>query len=215
MIQLPTHLGSICFPAGGAGNHLRWLLFLDKKFIFKRLKSVQEKIDFIKDRIYPPERTWYNWLSFEYEFRIQLNGILTVGHFLKELSKIENSKTLVLYYSNLNEVFNQYYYINVNLNSQTMDQFKSYIKDSNNQCQQATQKNAQSLLADPILNDELDYNFYKQVVDFFELDDQYREAKIVHSLYKDARARAFRDFYNHFTSKEFHEYCDIQLNKNK
>jgi len=59
------------FVAGGGGNHIRWLLYPDK--IFHSIEDYDNKLDFIKAEIYNNDRSWDNWLEYEWNWRTELD----------------------------------------------------------------------------------------------------------------------------------------------
>jgi hypothetical protein len=208
---------SINFPWGAGGNHIRWLLFLDKQMVAPWNNGPQDipsKLNFIKNKIYPVTRTWNNWMQFEWNYRNDLNQQIQVKH---DIFNGENSDEKVLYltFNDINIPFNHYFHINLGLNCLTPAQFKTqlnvwidkfnFIKNKINEFD-----NKKFISIDVMYNNqELDYDFYKEIVDFFGFDDLYGSAKIVHDWYRQRKIQSAQEFYNYFVGDEFQEYLNV------
>jgi hypothetical protein len=53
------------------------------------------------------------------------------------------------------------------------------------------------LNAEILFDEVLDYNFYKSVIDFFKLDNNYNSAKIIHSEWYKGQKRSESEFVKH------------------
>jgi len=217
-------IGSIVFPMGGGGNHVRWLLFLDNKYPSNFCdNNVKSKLEYIQNNIYNQERTWYNWLGnppmgkdgFEWKFRHKLDETIYVGHTNYQWEETPRyAKELYLTFENIDWVFRHYYHINLGLNSATPEQFKKSLQNWQDEFKFLQNRihefpNKKILMAEKLYEKKLDYFLYKEIVDFFGFHDRYEDAKVVHDLYYQCRVRSAKDFYNYFTGSEFKEYLGI------
>jgi len=216
-------IGSITFPMGGAGNHLRWLLFLDNKYPSNFCDNTpKSKLEFIQNNVYNQKRTWYNWLGkpgsadagFEWQFRDILDETISVDHSNYRWEKNPDAKELYLTFDKIDWVFQHYFHINLGLNSTVPDQVKKRLhawldefKFLQNRIHEFPNKKI--LMAEKLYEKKLDYFLYKETIDFFEFTDLYEDATVVHDLYYQCRIRSAKDFYNYFTGPEFKEYLEI------
>jgi hypothetical protein len=107
----------VCAPVGGYGNHLRWLILLSKEFTFL---GVTDKINFLKGRIYPPGRTGYGWISKEYEYRTQLNGVINFSHHLMDIADPTTPNKIVALTIKPKYALRAYAKFNPNINDQSI-----------------------------------------------------------------------------------------------
>lgn len=209
--QLPI-IGELCFPWGGAGNHLRWLLFLDKRI--PNIYSKEDKLTFIKNKIYNEQRTWHNWLQFEWEYRPHLNYQIAVDHehWDWEQDPLWDKKTILfLKFQDPKLPLQHYFHLNLGMNSTTPEE---YIKSSMLWKDELLvisnsdrfQTNKLIIDADDIFDKTLSKKIYQSSIEFFNLSDNYEEACIVHDWYYQCRQHAAQDFYNYFTSSDFQQY---------
>ena len=68
---------------GGCGNHIRWLCLLDQTFDISSITK-KDKFDFILNEVYGKDRTWHNWLTYEWKWRELLNKIFYIANSLEE-----------------------------------------------------------------------------------------------------------------------------------
>jgi hypothetical protein len=212
--------GSINFPSGAAGNHLRWLLFLDQRFNNVVDMDTESKLAWIKQYIYPPERTWNNWLGFpdttvgyEWTWRPKLDDIVAITHnnFMWENTA---DKELYLTFTDPELPYLHYYHVNIGLNNSTPDQVRKYEQDWANEFKLIENRiqefpNKKIIYIDSLYDKVLKYELYKEVIDFFGFDDNFELAKQVHECYYQCRVKSARDFYEYFVKgEEFKKYLE-------
>lgn len=205
---------TLIFPCGCGGNHVRWLLFLDAKCKNSYGgNSIEEKFNFIKENVYRSERTWYNWLAVEWSYRTDIDNFINCVH--ENYAWEENpNKELYLVYKDHDLPLKHYYHINLGLNSANPQQTKinsnkwlEEIKILSNNIDNF--KNKKIVFADSIFNKVLPEELYEEIIYFFELDNHYEYAKMVHDVYYECRKRSAREFYEYFVNgNEFKEYAE-------
>jgi len=185
---------------GTAGNHIRWLMYFDKSF--DPMRSLDIKLKFIQLKVYPKERTWHNWLTFEWEFRRQYQTMLKIEHDLT----IDNpsDKSIYLRYNDYTKPMNHYRCLNPGLNGFDVEKFKSLYsthEDLLNGLQ--LNENKKIIIADIFWNDVLDKDTYTELIEFWNLENHYEYASRIHLLWCTARKRAYEDFCRSFNNDEF------------
>jgi len=200
----------INFVTGGGGNHIRWLLYPDK--IFQSLEDYDNKLDFIKAEIYNNDRSWDNWLIYEWEWRSILDPIIEMSHMTLPNDYDKHEKNIWLYFNDIEKVIKRYFHINLGSNSLSPDMIKYQSKqwDINNlHAEHESKVNPDKVLyleADFIFDKDLDRNKYNQIIQFFDLEDHYSTACEIQKLYYNCRMNAAHRFANYFTSLEFTDH---------
>jgi len=151
------------------------------------------KTKFIQEKIYHKHRTWSNWLITEWKYR---NSIKQLIDFCHSESELENPlfPTLILTIDP-DLAYRSYLKFNSYLNKQTVDEFKKSCVDTIEKNLSLEHKNQNTLVldADVLFQDTLDKDFYKKIIDFFELSNQYETANFIHNLWYQAHKRSEYD----------------------
>lgn len=205
-----SKFGSIIFPTGLGGNHLRWLLFLDNQVTSPFSdQSVQSKIDFIRDNVYNDRRTWNNWLSFEWQYRTQLDSEIEVNHNGSKMDLHTEGKELYLSCDNTRLPALHYFHINLGLNCMTPKDFVTTLKGWSHQgirTRTDQYANKKVIACEPMFQPTLSPEWYQEVVEFFGFSNNYSLAQEVHHLHYECRMKSARDFYEFFTSAEYADW---------
>jgi len=152
--------------------------------------SIDNKIEFIKTKVFPLERTYHNWLSFEWAHRILLNNYIFFDHTYQDSKLITLLVTIdpTLSYKN-------YVKFNINLNTTPKEYFMKNIEIYNENCNAITKinKNTQILDVSILYQPELDRDWYQQLIKIFGFNDNYAYANYIHSLWYAGQKRAEQD----------------------
>lgn len=211
-----SKFGSIIFPTGLAGNHLRWLLFVDDRITSPFSdQSPYSKIEFIKKNIYNENRTWNNWLSYEWQYRTQLDGEIDISHNGSKMDLHTEGKELYLSCDNTKLPSLHYFHINLGLNCMTPKDFVMTLKGWSTQgikSRIAQYENKKVISCEPMFQPVLSPDWYVEVVEFFGFSNNYFLAQEVHKLHYNCRMKSARDFYDFFTSPEYADWMtEIKL----
>ena len=206
--------GKIIFPWGFTGNHVRWLLFLDNQFPNPfGASDINSKFNFIKESIYDHNRSWNNWLDYEWMYRDNLNQYLKISHDCYDWEEYPENKELYLTADNGDLPFKHYFHINLGCNSQTPAHIKQSIKKWLLEYEFVKQRiqefsNKKIIKVDSLFNPELNYDLYKELINFYNFSDNYQVAADVHQIYNKCRIESGKKFYEFFTSNEFSNILD-------
>ena len=190
----------ICSQIGGFGNHVRWLILLDKQhqFIIQvndfrlEFRTQQEKYNAFVKNIYPLERTWSNWLEFEWMFRNELDKHILFTHFISNFE--DKIKTLVLT-TDPGVALRSYFKFNPTLNYMPVDRFVNDAEEFRNYYKTMQDSEYVRILKTEILwQPILDRSVYSKIIKWFGLDDNYELASQVHGLWYEAHKRAEKEF---------------------
>jgi hypothetical protein len=205
----------IVFRAGACGNHVRWMLSVDPKFDLTFCPNVAERVQWIHDNIYQ-SRTWNNWLNNEWTYREHLDSIIRVSH--SEFDPREspmntawiNRPQLYLLQKDPWLAGLHYFMLNLGMNNSTLDLFVEdcqrwqhnlyYTRLYN---ESYNMPNKKILYADTLFESELDYTWYKKLIDWAGYSDCYEQAAQIHRFHFQARLRAARDFVDYFKGEHF------------
>jgi len=211
----------ISFPCGAAGNHLRWLLFLDKSMHnpFTNGQTIDDKLNFIKEKVYNQNRSWNTWLHIESQYRTKLSEQIEVRHELYdwEVNKEYTARKIVfLKADDVDTTVAHYFHINLGMNSTTPCQSIKKTHNWNSELDVMIDNHKKLdnwLVIDPkLFEKKLDQDRYKTIINFLGFDNHYDQAALVHSWYCASREKSARDFYKYFTSTEFNGYMEFLKN---
>ena len=199
----------IIFPPGAGGNHIRWLMYFDKNF--EPEKSLDEKIQFIKENIYNEERTHHNWISIETKYRgIPYDSVIALrGNHNDPAYDIPEAHTLFVKYKDSSNPFEHYFCLNPSLNWKHPETFKKYFYTWFNEqidAKGVLPSNKKVIFGDSLWNETLDKKLYSDIIDFWNLEDHYEYAAETHKLWNICKKRAYRDFHAYYTGEEFNNY---------
>ena len=211
--------GSIIFPAGFAGNHLRWLLFLDPRYDVSKsicANTVSRKLKFIQKNVYPDTRTWYNWLTTEWKYRVALNDYIEIVHAQFNWENSSN-KELYLTTKNLDLPFHHYFHLNLGLNAHTPEYFQEMNQAWVNEFEVLELRihefdNKKICDCDPLFSPTLSKEFYTDVINFYGFDDNYDSAQQVHQWYHACRVKSVKDFCEYIASNSFKSRIEFLTN---
>ena len=200
---------TIVFPPGGAGNHIRWLMYFDKNFDLE--KSLEEKLKFIKEKVYIKEKTHYNWIKLELEFRKgQYDDVISLqSSHIDPRRDEEESHTIFVKYLDWTDPADHYFCLYPTVNWEHPETFKKTAFPLFNQ--RVDEKGVlpahkKTIYGDALWNSILDKNLYYDIINFWELEDHYEYASEVHRLWNICKKRAYKDYYEYYTSEDYHNY---------
>lgn len=185
-------------------------MFLDDKIIspFSE-QSLESKFEFIRSNVYA-QRSWNTWLKVEWEYRTQLDDLITIDHVVFDWAARDNSKEKYLFLMCNDESlpFVHYFHVNPAMNNLTPDEFIKKIRTWKRESEVfescSTQfPNKKLVTIDSLYGPELSYTLYKEIVDFFGFSDNFEVARQVHAMHYQCRKQSAKDFYDYFTSNEF------------
>jgi hypothetical protein len=199
----------IIFPPGGGGNHIRWLMYFDKNFDPE--KSLEEKFNFIKEKVYSKKRTHYNWIEIEFQYRgVEYDKVITLlGNHVDPGHDEKDAHTLFVKYNDWTNPFEHYFCLNPSLNSKHPETFKKYFFSWFNEevdAKGTLPAHKKVILGDTLWNNTLDKELYYAIIDFWKLEDHYEYAAEIHKLWRRCSKKAYKDFYEYYTSEHFHNY---------
>ncbi len=219
----------IVFRSGACGNHARLMLSVDPKFDLVFCPNPSKRVQWIYDNVYK-FRTWNNWLSTEWTYREQLDSSIRVYHSEFNIGEGFSDQSWItrpqLYLLQTDHWLAglHYFMINLGLNNHTLDLFVAdsqqwqhnlyYPKVCN---ESYNMPNKKILYADSLFEPELDYNWYKKLIDWAGYSDCYEQAAQIHGFHFQARLRAIQDFVEYFKGDHFRgtlEYYQKFLEKN-
>ena len=142
-----------------------------------------DPVQYILDKVYTEDRTWHNWLSREWWYR-------------ESLYNFEIEHTAEMHYTVLCTIdpevaYKNYLKINSSFNNVGLDDFFKEIKEFNNRS-----TNSKNLVIDNtvLFSPKLDVDYYKQLTEYFKLEDRYEQAQIVHDAWYRAQIRSETEF---------------------
>lgn len=163
--------------------------------------NVNDKIAYIKNYIYPQNRTWHNWLFFEFTYRELLDDSILFSH---SLDCAVSGKAIVIIIDPA-LALRTYIKFNSLLNELSQEQFIKEIELHNKTAKELADNNKNILLLDTgrLFNRVLDKELYDAATSWLELENFYADAKSIHeiwfSLHKKAEAEIISNLQQMFS----------------
>lgn len=172
---------AISGPMGAFMNHVRWLLMVTEHSTL---------YDFVLEEVYPSDRTAFNWLDYEWKFRMdpKYNTTFAIHHgpeaILEDMPKLK--KLLFLDYDP-DLCLKHYLKLNPTLNGVEVDYFLQVVKYISELQDRIVRDNPNigmlKLDVDVLLDPILDVEFYNRITTFFDLVPNYELASEVHKAW--------------------------------
>lgn len=198
---------SIMAPPGAFGNHIRWLLLLDSKFNLPEFyipSSVDEKVAYYQQLVYPTQRTWHNWLQYEWRYRRWLDPTIYLDH-ANELGPDYLTQQIPTLICNVDLALGLRCYLKWNSSNNgtgigsLVGEFKNRWSLSNFE-KMVADAGAQSwtkiVNVDSMFSQTLDKSLYESIIKFFDLEDHYEAAQHIHSLWYARQIDSEREMIN-------------------
>jgi len=196
---------SISARPGGFGNHVRWLLLLDDRFQSSNLYFTgdqQAKVDFILANAYPYDKTWYNWITYEHDFRPAFDELIIHNHFFEKIdfTNFNNYRYIAIqvspelcYYCHIKFKRNQY---------KSKEEFLTETAKANEKDKGLKQflPNMLVLDSDVLFQEELDKTWYNNIITQLGFDNNYKYATIIHKRWYNLHKQAENDIINYLTT---------------
>ena len=182
---------------GGGKNHLRWLLMLSDRYDMtiesdNVLQSKNQKLIWIKKAVYPKDRHWHKWMNFEDRYRFKYDHLIalpSVNEHALWHDEDPDSRSIAMIVDpcicEWKSTFLQTY--------RSQEEGLRY----NDKMREHASKDKRILLleADSLHDDGiLDPRLLKKAADWFDLEDIYDKAAIVHDWWRLLQQRAESEY---------------------
>ena len=184
MVSAPINM--IYAPIGGFGNHIRWLLLLDKNYKLELdgqiLVSVEDKVKFITTTVYSNNRTYNNWLDYEFTWRRKLNLVLKFTH---DMTDFFDDLMSIAVTVDPNLALRCYEKFNPGLNGISKEGFLKQIRKQNLMCEFATKALNTVICIDStkLFQPTLDKEIYNRAIEFLNLESNFDAASNIHQVW--------------------------------
>mgnify|MGYP003657812765 CR=1 FL=1 len=186
---------------GSFGNHIRQLLLLSKEFEWNQLITVDSKLEFIIDKIYPATRTWNNWLYHEANWRKHLEKLIPFAHNIRSKSQFKR----VILLSDPELAYRSYIKFSSNLDVATKETFLSYCVLYNANVEKMANSQDIVLSSSNLFQEELEQEWYTALVTKLNLSNEYEHAQQLHAhwyqLHRNAEKTMLVDLTHLFLDK--------------
>lgn len=188
---------------GGFGHHVRWMALLDKQFQKPESNlTTEEKVEYILGIIYV--RTAKNWINLETQHSVGLNDLIYFNHQLDKENRIvrlknQHNQRFFEYSENTKFLcctcdpqiaLNTYKILNPSLNGWTSEEFLERVGIDNKLSLSTPVYHANTFIIDNNIlhyNNVLDKNYYHKLINYLELDDNYKSAAAIHTRWQELR----------------------------
>lgn len=218
---------SVCAIPGAFSNHVRWLMLLSNEYNSDRLNSKgfiisgksfpltsTEKVEFIREHVYPNSRKFYNWLRYESLLRDKLDtSVLCTHHMTKHNNpNLSVSKTILLRAGHMFCVekyvkLHPFFILdNRKHNMSTDETMYNFFKAADEKNSIYVPKDNHRIFScrseafyDPILNKE----YYDDIIDFLEISNEYEQAQQIHTMWYNLHQQAKSDCIDWLLNSEY------------
>jgi hypothetical protein len=206
---------SIISPAGGFGNHLRWLMLMSSNFndlsqlnapSFLKTGAMmplngKQKVEFIKKYVYNSSRTVFNWIALEWKFRTQLNNIIGFDHSVKHydfnvIRKDNKHHKVIVCNATPEESLYLFGKFMPFLNNTSLEGFLQMCEENITRIKNFVATENEEffhILSKDLYTRELNHSLYKSLIDFYEIEDEYESANDIHGMWFDLQEKALSD----------------------
>lgn len=188
--------------AGSGINHLRWLCFLANSFYVDEIKSKEDKIKFILEKVYHRENKLKDWINLEFEFRddfdrklgmyIRHNNHALIGKKPEYPSYVFSNKVIFLH-TPPDICFKRYVKLSYNKFGHSHESFLGSC-DFNNKDFLKRVKNCLVVDGKNFYNRILDKKIINDLNSYLQIDIPYDEAAFIHRVWYDLDMTVSRQF---------------------
>ena len=199
---------SILANIGSGGNHVRWLCLLDKRFniepAYPPIEIGSKTIkDFILQDVYADQRSWHNWLVWEWRWRNRLDSLdlIYLDHPSKRridqglLTDKDTGPTVCIIVSN-DSAYRHYLKFNTGLNGMSKQEFLDKNSELNALMKDKAKKNPQVLIVDGASLFTPEISEISKIVEFFKLNIPIDDIREVHDRWIYLNKKAEIEFIN-------------------
>jgi hypothetical protein len=184
MVSVPINM--IYAPIGGFGNHIRWLLLLDNNYKLELddriLVSVEDKVKFITTTVYSNDRTYNNWLDYEFTWRYKLDLVLKFTH---DMTDFFDNLMSIAVTVDPELALRCYEKFNPSINNISKENFLKQIRKQNLMCEFASNALDTVICIDStkLFQPILDKEIYNRATKFFDLESNFDHANTIHQVW--------------------------------
>jgi hypothetical protein len=182
----------ILYPWGGCGNLLRWIVYLDKEYDPQFTGA--EKVQYIKDIVYGPQKNWANWRDMEYIHNDRAS--IEISH--QRLENFDNTKTLLIHFNDVRPIVNRFFILMPDLWAKPYAKFGviDHLANRTDIVNSLIESESLKIITGDLLfvGDTLDYNLYLSIIEYFDFENQYELANEVFIAWKECERRAVKEF---------------------
>lgn len=161
-------------------------------------RNMEQKLETIRNWVYPETRTWHNWLGYEFTFRNALAGHVGMDHYLKKDIAYEKN---VLLSVDPDLAYKCYFKFNSLINQLSIEEFKNKVEKSNDKFYNISDGQSYKVFSsDDLFQPVLDQDFYHELTGWLGLADSYQQANIIHGLWFALHKKAEQEFVEHTLS---------------
>jgi|APSaa5957512535_1039671.scaffolds.fasta_scaffold47945_2 hypothetical protein len=152
----------------------------------------EAKVKYILDQVYCSERSWFNWLLYEFKYREYFNKFILFTHDFVDINPFSNSILITM-----NEHNAYKHYLKFNATDSLSDRLRT-TREFNAEANTHAQKHT-VICGDILFDDVLDQDLYYTCINAFGLDDNYAHANVIHNAWFKLHKKSAYEFVNTVT----------------
>lgn len=147
-----------------------------------QLRSQAQRRDFILECVYPSNRSWHNWLIFEWYYRGVLNSLVDLKHAYEGIEMVDTP--VVLCNCDPEMAYRSYFKFNTSLNNLSATEFLNSTENSNQlHLKYQSLPHVMIVNTDELFVETLPKTWYQDLVGWLGFDDCYDVASEIHAAW--------------------------------
>jgi hypothetical protein len=167
----------------------------------KTMSLIEDKISFIADNVYGKDRSWQNWIYYEFQYRIQLIESIALEHPGTFDSDIHRQfDKIIAVTTDPTLAMHSYIKFNSNMGLTPIDDFIMASEINNQEMIKYAGQHENILLvnSDSLWQPSLDKNLYNTIIKWFDLTDNYKYANKIHNIWFNLHKKAEKEIVTYF-----------------
>jgi len=167
----------------------------------KTISMIDDKVSFIADNVYGKDRSWQNWLFYEFQYRIQLIDSVDLEHPGTYSSDMANQfDKIMAVITDPQLAMHCYIKFNSNMALTPIENFLIAGENNNQEIVKYASRHKNILLinSDTLFQPVLDRNLYIKIIKWFDLKDNYAYANKIHNLWFNLHKKAEKEIVTYF-----------------
>ena len=155
-----------------------------------------DKVKFIEDFVYPKNRTYSNWLQYEWRYRKKIDQVIRFSHNIEDITDMSVPNKILILTMRPKYAYRTYVKFNPKLNGHTVKSFMRQVEQDNLSNTSFKNEGMQTIVFDAglLYNSVLDEQVYNNIISFMGIENVYNTANAVHKLWYDLHTKAVLEY---------------------
>lgn len=156
------------------------------------LQTLDQKYKFLSNHVYDKNRSWQNWLYYEWKYRPLLNNIINFSHDYPE--HISSDFKTICLTCDPYTALKSYLKFNSHLNNTSIDAFLDTVNHWNELYTKKASNKTLVVSSTSLFAPTLDIKLYNEIIDWLNFDSCYETANQLHQQWYNLHRKAEQEF---------------------